>query len=318
MVAKQRNDWNETWMPDVPMDMLTSLSLNRDHWIAIARKAPWQATRMNLNTFARHGVFEHEETTNLIAAKLRDPGLIAKARVFPYQLMVAFMKTGTEVPLIVKNALQDAMEIAISNLPAISGGVWVLPDISGSMQSPVTGVRQGSTTAVRCVDVAALVAAAMLRRSVPAGVVPFESKAIEVELNPRDSVMTNARILASLPAGGTNCSAALEHLNRRKAKGDLVIYVSDNESWIDSARHGMFGGGATQTMREWSRYKERNPGARMVCLDIQPNSTTQATDREDILNIGGFSDSVFGVIGEFAMGRLTPAHWTGMIDAVTL
>jgi 60 kDa SS-A/Ro ribonucleoprotein len=318
MVATKRNYWNEPWMPDVPMDMLTSLSLTRDHWIAIARTASWQATRMNLNTFARHGVFEHDATTDLVAAKLRDPALIARARVFPYQLMVAFANAGPEVPLAVKNALQDAMEIAISNLPSIRGGVWVLPDVSGSMHSPVTGVRVGSTTAVRCVDVAALVAAAMLRRSAPAGVVPFESKAIEVELNPRDSVMTNARILASLPAGGTNCSAALAHLNDRKAEGELVIYVSDSESWVDSPRYGVFGGGATQTMREWARFKDRNPKARMVCLDIQPNKTTQATERDDILNIGGFSDSVFGVIAEFAAGRLTPDHWTGVIDQVTL
>ena len=45
---------------------------------------------MNLNTFARHGVVEHDATTDLVAAKLRDPALIARARVFPYQLMVAF------------------------------------------------------------------------------------------------------------------------------------------------------------------------------------------------------------------------------------
>ena len=38
--------------------MLTALGLGRREWTAIARSAPWQMTRMNLNTFARHGVFE--------------------------------------------------------------------------------------------------------------------------------------------------------------------------------------------------------------------------------------------------------------------
>ena len=120
MVAKQRNEWNDTWMPDVPMDMLTSLSLNRDHWIAIARKAPWQATRMNLNTFARHGVFAHEETTNLIAEKLRDPGLIAKARVFPYQLMVAFLERAYAVRL----PMEGNRSVSISGRPS---GSWYEP-----------------------------------------------------------------------------------------------------------------------------------------------------------------------------------------------
>ena len=44
-------------VPDVPFQMLTALSLGQTEWTAIARQAPWQMTRMNLNTFARHGVF---------------------------------------------------------------------------------------------------------------------------------------------------------------------------------------------------------------------------------------------------------------------
>ena len=51
------------------------------------------------------------------------------------------------------------MEIAIENVPAVAGQVVVCPDVSGSMRSPVTGARRGATTAVRCIDVAALMAA---------------------------------------------------------------------------------------------------------------------------------------------------------------
>ena len=34
------------------------------------------------------------------------------------------------------------------------GKLFICPDVSGSMQSPVTGYRSGGTTEVRCVDVA--------------------------------------------------------------------------------------------------------------------------------------------------------------------
>jgi hypothetical protein len=119
-------------------------------------------------------------------------------------------------------------------------------------------------------------------------VLPFENNVVRVKLNPRDSVMTNAQKLASLPCGGTNCSAVLIDLNARKVQADLVIYVSDNESWMDTPYHGHFGGSATRTMSEWQKFKQRNPKARLVCLDIQPYATTQAQEREDILNIGGF------------------------------
>ena len=302
-------------VPDVPFQMLTALELGTAEWTAIARRAPWQMTRMNLNTFSRHGVFGQEGMTELIAERLRDVKAIARASVFPYQLMVAYMMANANagIPKEVSDALQDAMEIAIANVPAIGGRVYVCPDVSGSMSSPVTGFRKGATTAVRCIDVAALVAAAVLRQNPRAEVLPFECDVVKVNLNSRDSVMTNAARLAAIGGGGTNCSAPLALLNARKAKGDLVIFISDYESWVDAGA-----GRGTATMREWNVFKQRNPNARLACIDVQPYRTVQAAEREDILNVGGFSDQAFAVISEFARGELNANHWIGVIESVAL
>jgi 60 kDa SS-A/Ro ribonucleoprotein len=297
----------------VPFQMLTALKLGKDEWIAIAMNASWQMTRMNLNTFARHGVFERKGMAELIAARLRDSKAIAKARAFPYQLMAAYATVDTRVPAAVRDALQDAMEIAISNVPAIEGKVYVCPDVSGSMQSAVTGYRKGATSAVRCLDVAALVAAAIVRRNPLAEVLPFEGRVVKIDVNPRDSVMTNAQKLSKIGGGGTNCSAPLTKLNARGKTGDLVIFVSDNESWVDAG-----GGRGTATLREWNKFRKRNPNAKLVCIDLQPNRTTQAAERDDVLNIGGFSDRIFEVVAEFAAGRLSADHWVGVIESVKL
>jgi 60 kDa SS-A/Ro ribonucleoprotein len=305
-------------VPDVPFQMLTALPLGRDEWVEIARRAPWQMTRMNLNTFQRHGAFEVPGVTGIVAERLRHPELIAKARVLPYQLLMAFTSASADLPAPVRDALQDAMEVAIQNVPRVDGKVWVFPDVSGSMHSPVTGVRKGATSKVRCIDVAALVAAAILRKNPDAEVVPFESSVVQVRLNPRDSVMTNAQKLASLPAGGTNCSAPLQHLNERKEKGDLVVYVSDNESWVDSPFYGRCGGSATETMRQWQAFKQRNPSAKMLAIDIQPYGTVQAKEREDIINVGGFSDQVFQVIADVAAGRSPAGYWVRQIESIEL
>ena len=301
-------------LPDVPFQMLTSLDLGTYEWKEIARKAPWQMTRLNLNTFARHGVFEDPQMTELIAKRLRDPEAIAKARVFPYQVMTTYIQAGTNVPLVVREALQDAMEIATANVPAIAGKVYVFPDVSGSMTwASVTGFRKGATSVVRAIDVAALVAATIVRKNPTAEVIPFEQSLVRVKVNPRDSIMTNADRLSKVGGGGTNCSAPLKMLNMRKAKGDLVVYISDNESWVDAK-----GSRGTETMRQWNAFKQRNPKARMVCIDIQPYGTTQAYDRSDILNIGGFSDNVFTVVSEFAAGHLMTDQWVGRIKDVAL
>jgi 60 kDa SS-A/Ro ribonucleoprotein len=299
-------------IPDVPMDMLTALPLSAADWRDIARRAPWQATRMNLNTFARHGVFEDADVTRAVADRLRDPAAIAKARVLPYQLMVAYAHAEVAVPREVKEALQDAMEIAIDNVPAFAGKVYVLPDVSGSMHSPVTGYRPGSTSAVRCLDVAGLIAASVLRKNTLAEVIPFNDRVVDVALNPRDSVMTNAARLAALPPGGTDCSAPLRMLNRTGAAGDLVVFVSDNQSWVDAVPCGQ----ATQVMKEWKIFKDRNRQARLACIDVQPYPNTQAPSREDVLNVGGFSDQVFEVLAAFAEGRLGAGHWVAEIEAV--
>jgi 60 kDa SS-A/Ro ribonucleoprotein len=307
-------------VPNVPFQMLTALPLGKSEWTAIARNAPWQMTRMNLNTFQRHGVFEDEAVVKIIAKRLRNSEAIKRARVFPFQLMSAYKaaEANKGIPREITEALQDAMEIAIENVPKIDGKVFVFPDISGSMQSPATGYRKGATSTVRCVDIAALVSAAILRKNPGAEIIPFESKIVDVRLNPRDSIMTNAEKLSNLPFGGTNCSAPLRELNRRKAEGDVLIYVSDNESWIDTPVHGRFGGSATETMKQWNEFKSRNGDAKLVCIDIQPFGHTQAQERRDILNVGGFSDQVFTLVSEFANGNLDDGHWVGVIEAVEI
>ena len=243
-----------------------------------------------------------------------------RAKVLPYQLLMSCLATeGTDgVPAKITNALQSALEIALTNVPAIPGRVVVCPDVSGSMQSPATGLRKGATSKVRCIDVAALVAAAMLRKNHDAEVLPFETDVVKnLRLNPRDSVLTNARALAKVGGGGTNCSAPLEDLIARKVKADLVVYVSDNQSWVETAG-GQSVAQGTATMQLWASFKARNPHAKLVMIDIQPYASAQVVDRDDVLLVGGFSDQVFELLELFSQNRLSAAHWVGVIEAVEL
>lgn len=302
-------------VPNVPFQLLTALPLTQAQWAAIAETASWQTLRQGLNSFARHGVFELEGMAERIAARIADRQAIARARVFPYQLMAAYAAAARDVPMVVREALQEAMEIAIGNVPELAQRIVICPDVSGSMTSPVTGYRKGATSTVRCIDVAALVAAAFLRRNREVRVLPFEQDVVDIDLNPRDTVLANAQKLSSIGGGGTNCSAPLVRLGRQKAKVDLVVFVSDNQSWVDSTQGGAQG---TATLKAWSKVKRANPGAKLVCIDIQPYATTQAAERSDILNVGGFSDAVFEMIAAFAENRLGADHWIGEIEKISL
>lgn len=293
-------------LPDVPFAWLTAFPLSADQWASLATRMGWQALRMNLNTLARNGAFGVDGVSQTVAGRLSNAEELRKARVMPYQLMVAIGQLGEDVPMLVQAALEYALEISLAQVPALPGNVVVCPDVSGSMSVPVTGHRKGASTKVRCIDVAALVAAAMLRTNRNARVLPFESTVVDLKLDPRERLAANAAKLASVGGGGTNVSAPLALLNRERAKVDTVVIISDNESWVDPSRRG-----ATATMAEWNKLKARNPGARLVCIDIQPYGTTQANDREDIMNVGGFTDAVFDAMARFA--KRETRDWVEMV-----
>ena len=298
-------------LPDVPFQMLTSLPLSATHWAKIAQRGSWQMVRMNLNTFARHGVFGLKRSADQIAAKLRDPEAVRKAKAMPYQLMATANALDPDVPTQVRDALYDAMEIAVSNAPKIAGGIVICPDVSGSMMSPVTGYRKGATSAVRCVDVAGLVAAAMLRTNPGAQIMPFDTKVHKAWFTDRDSVITNAQRLAEYGGGATDCTAPLRVLNAKHRAPDLVVFVSDNQSWMHQGD-----GRSTPMMAEWAKLKSRNLNAKLVCIDIAPYGSTQAASRDDILNVGGFSDAVFDVIARFAKGENGTRYWVSQIAQI--
>ncbi|EDU7670903.1 TROVE domain-containing protein [Salmonella enterica subsp. enterica serovar Mbandaka] len=269
-------------LPDVPFLLLTNAPLSREQWAQLAQR-------------------------------LADRAQVRQSWVYPYQLLSAWSNLQSGVPQVIREALAQAMEYALENIPPFHGNVVVCPDVSGSMKSSITGYRKGATSKIRCVDVAGLIAAAVLRNHPQARVLPFECDVVDVQLDARQSVMHNAQKLAAVGGGGTNCSAPLRRLLNERARVDLVIMVSDNESWVDKSRHG-----STATMECWIELKKRNPQARLVCIDLLPYGTTQAAERSDILNVGGFSDEVFTVIDNFVNGRYGSAHWLEEIEAVTL
>ncbi|QJR01872.1 RNA-binding protein [Sphingobium yanoikuyae] len=296
-------------LPQVPFEWLTAHSLSAEQWAELAGRMGWQALRMNLNTLARNRAFGVEGLTDQVAARLADCDALRAVRPMPYQLMVALGQVGDGVLLKVQAALEEALEFSLACVPKVPGRVVVCPDVSGSMQSPVTGYRKGASSMVRCIDVAALVAAAMLRSNRKARVIPFEQAVVPVTLKATDRIGANAAKLAAVGGGGTNVSAPLALLNKEKAAVDLVVIVSDNESWVDAQRIG-----STATMQEWTKLAKRNPQAKLVCIDIAPYGTTQAASRRDILNVGGFSDAVFDTIARFVSGETR--DWVSIVEQV--
>jgi 60 kDa SS-A/Ro ribonucleoprotein len=95
------------------------------------------------------------------------------------------------------SALHKAAEIACGNVPELPGSVIIGLDTSGSMSSPITGHRgRGATTKMRCIDVAALFAAAILRRNPDSVVIPFDTQAYHAQVDTGDTILSLSERLA--------------------------------------------------------------------------------------------------------------------------
>lgn len=301
----------------VRWDLLADTAKDAHAWAAIAKQMGPQALRMNLNTLLRQGVLRSEsgkpdsKMVDLIAKRLSDEREIKRSKQFPYQFLAAYKFASSEVPQAIKSALHRAAEIACGNIPQLPGPVLVGLDVSGSMHSPVTGYRgRGATSMMRCVDVAALFAAAIMRRNPDSVVVPFDTVAYDAKFDPNDTILSLSDRLARYGGGGTDCSIPLQTANARYAHRPFagVILLSDNESWITKNRPYGYGQyGQTGVMERWQKFVSNQMKLRgheivspkLVCIDLQPNTTTQAPERADILNVGGFSDAVFQVVASF-------------------
>ena len=210
-------------------------------------------------------------------------------------------------------ALEKAMDLSISNVPKFEGNICVAVDYSGSMTQRVGGGYQSSSP-VSCNDVASLFAACILRQNPDTTVYRFDTKAELVKLNPSDSVMTNTKKIGSY-GGGTDCSCVLKKITKERKKFDAVFILSDLESWADT-----YWGSSTGVQSSWNAYVKTNPGAKLVCVDLAANHSTQAKDRKgQILNVGGFSDDVFKVVGAFLESSGSNNYWADLIEkSITL
>jgi 60 kDa SS-A/Ro ribonucleoprotein len=273
-------------IPDVNFQYLTTLKLSSTQWKQIARTASWQTTRMNLNTFQRHDVFDDSEMIDIIADRLVNPEEIAKSRVLPYQLLMAYLYA-TDINDKLKSAINTAMEVSINNVPEIAGNTVVCVDTSGSMESPVTATGQSKAC---CCDVAGLFASALLRKNPKTTIIKFDTNAKIVNLNPSDSVIANTRIIGQA-LGGTNVETALNLIIDKKIPVDTVIIISDNESWLHE-----------KVMTKWKQIEKNNKDkeTKCICIDIQPTTSSTLQERKNIVNIAGFSDAVFQVVAKIA------------------
>lgn len=292
--------------PAVDFRLLSNIKMSPDQWAYILKSMSWTTLRMNLNMLMRNGVFESSDAVKYAAKTLMNKEEIVAAKVFPFQIYNTIRNT-TGLPSEIQKALGVALEVSLVNTPVFEGSTLVALDISPSMGGTATGENGSATSTVTCYDVAMLFAGALLAKNTSAEIVTFDTQARFVKLPSRE-LNGVLNTLKNLRGGGTEVASVLQLVNSGRNRFDNIIVISDNQSWVQSVGTGYGyqgrGGLVSPLMAAFEVYKKNvNSGTKLVLWDVAPYATTVAPSKvNEVLNVGGYSDSVFSVLEGFING----------------
>jgi 60 kDa SS-A/Ro ribonucleoprotein len=223
---------------------------------------------------------------------LVDKKRIKKSLVLPFRFQTAADEIGklnnTHARKILM-ALSEAMDIAVDNVPELSGKTLVAIDASGSMSG-------------RPQDIASLFGA-ILFKATDSQMLMFADTGGYLQMNPSDSVLTIAEKLRNTAhrkfGGGTNFNAIFEESSQ---KFDRVIILSDMQAWVDS---GWDSNVPTQSFADYKRRTGADPV--VFSFDLAGYGTLQFPER-NVYQLAGFSEKIFDVMKLLEQDREALIH----------
>jgi hypothetical protein len=194
-------------------------------------------------------------------------------------------------------AINQAAELALSNVPRLEGKTLVVVDESGSM-----------TWGKRPIEIAALFAAVMLKVNPDAELMMFAGDARYVSVDTSATTLEIQRqIKGRATTGGTNFDAIF---NRANGAYDRIVILSDMQGWMSSTDYK---GGAPTVA--FARYRERmDADPVMFSFDLQGYGSLMFPER-NVYGLAGFSEKVFDVMALLERDRDALVH---EIEAVEL
>jgi hypothetical protein len=257
-------------------------------WAEMVRtnKIGYMALLRNLRNIAK----DAPEVLDMALAKIADPDAVRKGRQFPVRYMTAANEVIRTVddPTARKvgNAIEQALEVSVENVPLLPGDTVVFVDNSGSMHG---GGSVGSATMA---EVAAIFAASLAKRN-NADVIVFSSDAKYVHYNPNNNVVTIAsKLMQGIPQG-TYLGSAVKIMNKRY---DRIIILSDMQTW-EETYYGSYGRDYQSHIKLLDLY-EKKYGVKpyIYSVDLHGYGTTNWVGGR-MLQIAGYSEKIFDLIG---------------------
>lgn len=211
--------------------------MDKQAWEAVIPSMGYMALLRNLRNFDQAGV--SDEVAGQVAARLADPGQVARSRQLPMRFYSAYRAAPS---LRWSWALEQALGHSLANVPVLSGRTLVLVDTSGSMHA---GFSKDGT--VMRWDAAVVFGIALGYRCQQADVVSFSDAwngayygygmntgstvpSKEFKLTPGGSVLAEVKRWADggyFIGGGTDTTGAVQ---RHYSGHDRVVILTDEQA----------------------------------------------------------------------------------------
>lgn len=276
---------------NLPYEVVTGSvhSMTPKIWEALLYRAPHFNLIRNLNNFIRNGVFENENNLNYAIRRITNREEIKRSKLFPFRYYIAYktIKESNEYLDSVSeilNALEQAIEISVENIPKLNGKIAIAPDVSGSMWSKVTG----DYSKLRCIDIVGIFAGSLIRKSKQQPIfLPFNHRIRNDLANKFLKKETICEMAETLEAsGGTSLSAPIEWLIHTKEEVDYFIAFTDNEEWV-----------GRKFLDAFLDYKKISPNCKAYLVTLLPYRDYPVPPNiKDVHFIFGWSDSVLRYI----------------------
>lgn len=212
----------DTW--EVALSTAKERGLTKtEAWTEVLPKMGYMALLKNLRNLYQEGVDPDKFIPTLI-----DPEHNSKSRQFPFRFMSAYRELSIAgASSKIMDAVADAMELAVGNVPELPGITFVVSDNSASMGSVLSD--KGS---VSYKDIANLFAAIAHKKLGTNIVGVFGESYKTVGLSSRNSILANKEVLENTDVGhSTNTYETIDWLTKTKTKVDRIIIFSDMQAW---------------------------------------------------------------------------------------
>lgn len=222
---------------------------------------------------------------------IRDPERVKKSRQLPFRFLSAYKSVSGIASSKVFDALEDAADASLQNLPKLPGKTVIAVDVSGSMSDLVSAKSD-----VHCYEIAVLLGLMFAKNSADTVFYTFNNNIEKVAVSSRVNILGIIRNFGC--GGGTDMHLPFEKMIADHVNADRIIILSDNEC------NGRWWNKPVQALADEYRRKTGND-IWVHAIDLQGYGTQQFHGKKTNI-IAGWSEKIldFILLAEQGEGNL--------------